>query len=156
MPVNDQTEINNVRKELGGISITNIPDADIDQALTEAIDETVQRTGYTQDTAPNPNLWIKIRRKIVVADMLSRQKGMEKQQDRLFIDIKNKSDLYASPDVTDPESETIITTAEKEGIQKYNPKESWFVNGTAHTISPFRRYSKDNDLDAWSRYGVFS
>jgi hypothetical protein len=143
MPINPQTEIDEVRLNCGSPGESNLSDADIDSALSGANEETTERTGLLESDVRYPSLRRKMKLLLATAYLLIRFSNMDKVRDSIIREVERLTTQMKTFESTDEDEESIIdsdpfATADAQQI-------NYWVNGQKRTTSGTRtiRYGSD-------------
>jgi len=146
MPVNDQSEIDTVRQNCGGTGESNLADADIDDALSSANEETVERTGLLETDPRYPHLRKKMKILLATAYLLIRFDKMIPVRDSIVREIERLTTQMKTFESTDEDEESIIdsdpyATADAQQV-------NYWVGGKKRTTGS-TRYVVGIDQEAW-------
>lgn len=110
--VNPQDEIDEVRSNCGGTSESNLPEADIDIALSEANEEATERTGLTEDDPHYPYLRRKMKLLIATAYLLIRFSNMVDTRASILKEIEDLTKQMTELESTDEFDESLFDSVD--------------------------------------------
>lgn len=106
--INPQDEIDEVRANCGGAGESNLPEIDIDSALSMADEETTERTGLLPSDARLPHLRRKMKLLIATAYLLTRFADMDKIRDSITREVRDLTNQMKILESTDADEESLI------------------------------------------------
>jgi hypothetical protein len=136
MPINPQDEIDAVRANCGSPGESNLSDADIDDALSGANEETTERTGLLETDPRYPHLRRKMKLLLATAYLLMRFDKMVQVRDSLVREIERLTTQMKTFESTDEDEESIIdsdpyATADAQQV-------NYWVGGKKRTVAGTR------------------
>jgi hypothetical protein len=106
--INPQDEIDEVRANCGGAGESNLPEADIDSALSMADEETTERTGMLPSDLRLPHLRRKMKLLIATAYLMVRFTDMKDVRFSIVRELELLTNAMKVLESTDEDDESII------------------------------------------------
>jgi len=110
--VNSQTDLDEVRYNLGKTASSNVSDAEIDKALIDADDQVLEDTGFNTSSDPayeKPGLIHKLKILNATAYLLIRFADKVELRNSILGEITRNNKKITNPEPEDTDDETIIT-----------------------------------------------
>jgi hypothetical protein len=137
--INPQDEIDEVRANCGGAGESNLPEADIDMALSMANEETTERTGLLPTDPRLPHLRRKMKLLIATAYLLTRFSDMDKVRDSITREVRDLTNTMKVLESTDEDEESLIDSNPYD-YEQVNQVNYWggAMGGTKKSINRHR------------------
>jgi hypothetical protein len=137
--INPADEILEVRTNCGGAGESNLPEADIDMALSMADEETTERTGLLPTDPRLPHLRRKMKIMIATGYLLIRFSDMDKIRDSIMREVERLTNTMKILESTDEDEESLISS-DPYDYEVANQVNYWggMMGGTKKSINKYR------------------
>lgn len=151
---NSQELIDEVRANLGKTASSNVTDAEVDQALTDADDQVLEDTGFNTESVPayeKPNLIKKLKVLNATAYLLIRFADKVELRNSILGEISRNNKKITHPEISDDEDDTIITGSDYETFP-LNQESGVYWSAVRQRAIRRSTNGQDNLFATWGQY----